>query len=122
LKVNGRFSSTGGDSTTLKKGDRVLWYLDRSYAKPFPGELRLSVTGGSARSSLEVRVVSLDGVGERSPVAGAKVFAGGVDVARTDRLGRATLRVPTRGRKRVSVVARLGGNIPSNRVRVGKDS
>lgn len=118
LKVNGKLSSSGGDSTVLKKGDRVLWYLDRDYDAALPGELRLSTTGDSRRSQMRVKVVSLDGVGERSVVTGAKIFAGRTEVGVTNRRGQATFRIPPSGRKSLSITARLAGFIPSNRLEV----
>jgi hypothetical protein len=122
LKVNGKFSSSGGDSTKLKRGDRVLWYLDRSYDLPFPGELRLRVIGASKRSQVKVKVISLDGDGKRSAVGGAKVFAGGSEAGVTNRKGQTTLRMPSNGRSKVSLVARLAGYIPSNRLEVRNGS
>ena len=121
LKVNGKLASTGGDSTKLKRGDDVLWYLDRSYEAEMPEELKVSLSGAIGRA-VTVKVVSLDSKGKRSPAAGARVFAGGNEVAVTDRSGRASFRFRSAGRKAVSVAARLAGFIPSNRVEVRNGS
>lgn len=118
LKVNGKLATTGGDTTRLGRGDRVLWYLDRSYEKPMPDELRLSAAGSPGRSVLRVRVSALDGKGKATPAKGAKVFLGGRQVGTTGRDGRVSVRIPTGGSGPESLVARLSGHIPSNRVEV----
>lgn len=122
LKVNGKLATTGGDTTRLGRGDRVLWYLDRSYEKSMPDELRLSAAGSSSRSALRVRVQALNSEGKSSPAGGAKVYLGGRQVGTTDRGGRVSVRVPNGARGSESLVARLPGHIPSNRVEVENGS
>lgn len=122
LKVNGKLATTGGDTTRLERDDRVLWYLDRSYEKSMPDELRLSAAGSSSRSALRVRVQALNSEGKSSPAGGAKVYLGGRQVGTTDRGGRVSVRVPNGARGSESLVARLPGHIPSNRVEVENGS
>lgn len=121
LKVNGTLAMTGGDSTFLKAGDRVLWYLDRSYSAPIPDELRLlapaSVRSGSVAT---VRVLAFDGEGRSRPAVGVRVFAGPDLAGTTDSAGRIGVRV----NQPIRLVARSSGLIPSNRslVEVAKPS
>ena len=122
LKVNGKLATTGGDTTRLGRGDRVLWYLDRSYEEPMPDELRLSATGSPGRSVLRVRVQALNSEGKATPAKGAMVYLGGQQVGTTDRGGRVSVRVPIGGDGPEALVARLPGHIPSNRVEVENDS
>lgn len=122
LKVNGKLASTGGDSTRVRNGDEVLWYLDRSWARPFPGELRTQVVAPVGESGVSVRVVSLDAVGKRSPASRARVFVEGAQVATTDRKGLATFELPEGESGRQFVTARLARHIPSNRVAIDVES
>jgi hypothetical protein len=112
LKVNGSLATTGGDSTFLEAGDRVLWYMDQSYSAPLPDELRLIAPATVRRASLTtVRVLSYDGEGKARPASGAKVFVGPALAGVTDSSGRITVRVTST----VRLVARSAGLIPSNR-------
>jgi hypothetical protein len=121
LKVNGVLSTTGGDSTFLKRGDRVLWYLDQSFNAAMPEELRLSAPATVRRGGLaSVRVWAVNGAGRFRPAEGARVRAGGRFIGTTDAVGRISVRI----RSRTRVVARMGGFIASNRslVQVKADS
>jgi hypothetical protein len=112
LKVNGTLATTGGDSTFLKAGDRVLWYLDRSYSAPMPDELRLIVPTSARKGALvNARVLALDGEGRSRPASGARVYVGPDLAGTTDASGRIAVRIPATTR----LVARLAGSIPSNR-------
>lgn len=112
LKVNGSLATSGGDSTFLKSGDRVLWYLDRSYNAPVPDELRLQAPTSVRKGSIAtVRVQAFDGEGRSRPAVGIRVFAGPDLVGTTDSSGRIGVRVNESTR----LVARLSGMIPSNR-------
>lgn len=116
LKVNGVLASTGGDSTFLKAGDRVLWYLDRSYNAPIPEELRLRAPASVRKGSVAaVRVLAVDGEGRSRPATGVRVFSGPDLAGTTDSAGRIGVRIDGSTR----LVARLGGLIPSNRLVVG---
>jgi hypothetical protein len=119
LKVNGALSATGGDSTVLEKGDRVLWYLDRSFEKPFPAELRIREIGKRTGPKIRVKVAALDSTGRVRPATRARIFSGGREVAVTGGRGRATFTVPSAAGESAFVVARRGGSIPSNRIEVG---
>ena len=119
LKVNGSLATTGGDSTTLERGDRVLWYLDRSYEQPFPDELRMRVIGSRSGPKVRVKVAALDASGKARPAVLARIFVAGREVAVTGGRGRATFSLPSGGEGSESVIARLGGAIPSNRIEVG---
>ena len=115
LSVNGALSSTGGDSTFLKGGDRVLWYLDRSFNSPMPEELRLIAPSSVPRGgSTTLRVLAYDGQGKSRPAPGIRVFVGPDLAGETDAAGRLTVRITNSTR----LVARLPGLIPSNRVAV----
>lgn len=122
LKVNGALATTGGDSTVLDRGDRVLWYLDRSYEQPFPDELRIRVIGDRTGPRVRVKVAALDGAGKARPATKARIFLAGREVAVTGGRGRAVLTVPSGTGGLVPVVARRGGAIPSNRIEVGNVS
>lgn len=122
LKVNGSLASAGGDSTVVENGDQVLWYLDRSYARPFPDELRMKVLGDPAGPALRVRVLALDGSGKARPAPGARIVAAGRTLAVTGGRGRAEFTLDTEGTGPEFAVARLAGHIPSNRVEVGDGS
>ncbi len=112
LKVNGSLATTGGDSTFLEAGDRVLWYMDQSYSAPLPDELRLIAPATVRKGSLTtVRVLAYDGEGKVRPASGAKVFVGPALAGVTDSSGRITVRVTST----VRLVARSAGLIPSNR-------
>lgn len=115
LRVNGALATTGGDSTFLESGDRVLWYLDRSYNAPMPDELRLVAPAVAGKGSqATVRVIAYDVAGRSRPAAGVRVFVGASLAGTTDRSGRIKVRIDSATR----LVARLAGFIPSNRVAV----
>lgn len=113
LSVNGALSSTGGDSTFLKRSDRVLWYLDRSFSSPMPSELRLIAPSSVGRDDFAtVRVLAYDGQGKARPAGGVRVFVGPDLAGETDSSGR----IQTRITRKTRLVARSPGLIPSNRV------
>lgn len=112
LKVNGTLATSGGDTTFLKAGDRVLWYLDRSYNAPTPDELRLIAPGSVRRGALAtVRVLAYDGAGKSRPADGVLVFVGPDLAGTTDASGRLRVRIRSTSR----LVARASDSIPSNR-------
>lgn len=107
LKVNHRAPSVGGERVKLGRGDEVLWDLAPSY--PYPDELALRAPDRVKRGKpFGVRVFSYDEKGRRRPAAGVVVSGAS---GPTDSFGRArvTLSRPAR------LIARRGGDIPSNR-------
>ncbi|MGE5283136.1 MAG: hypothetical protein ACM3N0_12620 [Chloroflexota bacterium] len=107
LKVNHRAPSVGGELVKLGGGDEVLWDLAPSY--PYPDELALQAPDRvRAGRSFGVRVFAYDEKGKRTPAAGVTVTGAS---GPTDSSGRArvTLSRPAR------LIARHGGDIPSNR-------
>lgn len=112
LKVNGALATTGGDSTYLKAGDRVLWYLDRSYNAALPDELRLVAPARVRKGAVTtVRVIAYDGAGKSRPAQGVRVFVGPDLAGITGASGRIGVRIDSTSR----LVARSADAIPSNR-------
>ncbi len=110
LTVNHKSPPVGGSKVKLRPGDEVLWYLATAY--PYPEELALSApTAAMAGEPFPVRVFSYDEKGKRKPAAGVTVTGAG---GPTSSSGRATVTL----RKPALLVARLGTDIPSNRVAV----
>jgi hypothetical protein len=110
LTVNHKNPQVSGSKVKLHPGDEVLWYLASAY--PYPEELALSAPATArAGKPFAVRVFSYDEAGKRKPAAGVKVSGAG---GPTNSSGRATV---TLGRPAL-LVARLGTDIPSNRVAV----
>ncbi len=110
LKVNHKSPPVGGSKVKLHPGDEVLWYLATSY--PYPEELSLSAPAtAKAGKPFEVRVFSYDEKGKHSPAAGVTVTGA---AGPTDSGGRATVTLS----KPTLLIARHGGDIPSNRVAV----
>ncbi len=107
LTVNHKSPPVGGSKVKLHPGDEVLWYLATSY--PYPEELALSAPA-TARvgKPFQVRVFSYDEEGKREPAAGVTVTGAG---SPTGSSGRATVTLS----KPALLVARFGGDIPSNR-------
>lgn len=74
LKQNHAGSQSGGDQTKVNKGDDILWYLIEDFNDPIPDELVLKTpTNVEAGSDVEVKVLSYDDAGKRSPAKRAKV-------------------------------------------------
>ena len=116
LKVNGVAATTGGDTTFLRRGDDVLWFLARSYNEPLWDELRLEVPARTGdRGLIRTRVQAVAADGSKRPVAGAKVFAGGALVGTTNASGAFAIRPGRNAGRTLRMVARLAGYIPSNR-------
>ena len=112
LTVNGALATTGGDTTLLKAGDEVLWYMDRSYSQPMPDELRLIAPRVVRKgASATVRVLAYDATGKSRPAEGVRVFVGADIAGTTDTSGRIRVRIDSTRR----LVARIAGSIPSNR-------
>lgn len=113
LKHNHASPSTGGEGTSLRKNDVVLWYLSESYNLPTPEELYLKApVKVKKKSPTRVRVFAYDDAGKRRPVAGAKVK--GADSAPTNSNGYTRVEL----KKKTRLIARASGLIPSNRVTV----
>jgi len=110
LRVNHVASELGGDSVKLRSGDQVLWYLTAAF--PAPDELWLQAPKrvGAGRQ-FRVRVFAYDEKGKRKPVAGARV-SGATKRTNGNGFAAVTLRKPVR------LIARNGGDIPSNRAAV----
>ncbi len=113
LKRNHAGTETGGDLTSVKEGDDILWYLIEDFTDPTPDELELvAPTAAKAGGDIDVKVVSYADDGKRTP-------AEGVDVEGADR--------PTNAKGKVTVAAdepmleltaTREGSIPSNTVYV----
>ncbi|MBN8867708.1 MAG: hypothetical protein J0H98_09150 [Solirubrobacterales bacterium] len=113
LRQNYKDTMTGAETTKVKRGDKILLYLAKSYEETTPDSLFLNAPAKVRRgASVKVRVWSYDGKGKRTPAAGAKV--GGAAGALTNVQGFTTLKIT----RRTNLVARSGSLIPSNRVRV----
>lgn len=112
LKVNGALATTGGDTTLLKSGDEVLWYMDRSYSRTMPEELRLIAPRVVRKgATTTVRVLAYDVTGKSRSAEGVKVFVGANLAGTTDASGRIRVTIDSTRR----LVARTAGSIPSNR-------
>lgn len=100
LKVNGRVSDTGADSTILKAGDLATWAFVSDFAAR---ELDLAVSADKVAQGqlFTVTVRSVDNAGIAVPAAGT-VIAYGDQVAAADALGKATLPATGIGVKPVS--------------------
>jgi hypothetical protein len=110
LKVNHVNPKVGGQAVKLRRGDEVLWDLAPTY--PYPNELALSAPPRAmAGQPFSVRVFSYDVKGKRSPAAGVKV-TGAARPTGADGRTAVMLRRPA------LLIARGGGEIPSNRVAV----
>ena len=109
LKVNHVNPELGGDSVKVHRGDDVLWALA---AFPYPDELSLVAPRKAvAGKPFGVRVFSYDDKGKKKPAAGVKVSGAS---SRTGADGRTTV---TLG-KPARLIARHGGDIPSNRASI----
>ena len=107
LTVNHVNPEVGGEAAKLHPGDEVVWYLAASY--PYPKELALSAPAkAQAGKPFGVRVFSYDEKGKRRPAAGVTVSGAS---GPTDSGGRATVTLS----KPALLIARHGGEIPSNR-------
>lgn len=116
LMVNGALSSTGGDTTFLRRGDDVLWFLARSYNEPLWEELVLEAPARlGSRGLIRVRVQTATADGSKRPVAGARIFAAGTLAGTTDERGLFAIRPGRSAGGNLRLVARLAGHIPSNR-------
>jgi len=113
LRRNFRDSPSGAELTKVRRGDKILIYLSRTYNEETPNSLALNAPRKVRRGAkVKVRVFSYDAKGKRTPVEGAKVS--GAKGAPTDSHGYTTLTITRRTR----LVAREGSQIPSNRVKV----
>lgn len=109
LKLNHKDPELGGDSVKLGAGDEVLWAL---VPFPYPGELALRAPGRArAGKPFRVRAFSYADDGTRTPAAGVRV-TGASSPTGADGRATVTLERPKR------LIARHGGDIPSNRVAV----
>ena len=111
LKVNHVVSQSGGDATTVKPGDDVLWYLIKDFNDPPPAELVLKAKKAKD-GEIPVQVLAYDDNGKKTPAVGAGV-TGADDV--TDAKGKTTVAADA---KVVDIAATLDGAIPSNEVSV----
>jgi len=113
LRQNYKDSMTGAELTKVKRGDKILLYLSKSYEDTTPDTLVLNApTKVSKGAKIKVRVFKFTGAGKRSVVEGAKVS--GAKGALTNAQGYTTLTITGKTR----LVARQGSLIPSNRVSV----
>lgn len=109
LKVDHRNPEVGGEAARLHAGDQVLWALA---PYPYPAELALRAPHRvRAGRPFTVRVFSYADDGSRSPAAGVRVTGARRPTGAGGRV-RVVLRRPRR------LIARHGGDIPSNRVAV----
>jgi hypothetical protein len=114
LKVNHRALAVSGDAAKIRPGDEVLWALATTEAPDYayPNELSLTAPRtATAGKAFSVQVVSYDGKGKRTPVAGATVTGAG---APTGSDGRTTVTLSKSRR----LIARHDEEIPSAQVAV----
>jgi hypothetical protein len=110
LTHNHKPSMLGGEGTKLKAGDKVLWFLSKTYNLPSPDELKLVAPESTKKDRwTKVRVFAYNDVGKRRPVTGATLNVEGASP--TNARGYTWIRL----KQRTRVVARAGGYIPSNR-------
>lgn len=110
LTHNHKPSMLGGEGTKLKAGDKVLWFLSKTYNLPSPDELSLVAPKSTNRNGwARVRVLAYNDAGNRRPVAGATLNIKGTSP--TNAAGYTQIRLS----KMTRVVARASGYIPSNR-------
>lgn len=110
LTHNHKPSMLGGEATSLKAGDEVLWFLAKSYNLPSPDELVLMAPETSlANRWLNVRVMAFNDAGVRRPVQGAELSL--VGAAPTNSAGYTRIRLSQTSR----FAARADGFIASNR-------
>jgi len=113
LKVDHVASMTGGDQTTVRRGDEVLWYLIEDFNDPVPDELALRAPNRvEPGEPFRVEVTAFDGDGKASPAAGVTVTGA---AAPTDAKGRTMVTVNARTR---TLRAKRPGAIASNGVTV----
>jgi hypothetical protein len=116
LAVNRVGASTGANQTTLRNGDKVLWYLTSGNETGLPKELSLSGPASAKPGQpFTVRAIRFAGDGKSSPAAGVTVTADGTPVGRTGPDGELTATLPA------SATLQAKGtrnDVPSNRVRV----
>ena len=111
LKQNHTGSQTGGDQTTVKKGDEILWYLIEDFNAPTPDELVLKAPAkAKLGSDVPVKVLSYADDGSKSPAQGAQVSGAKQP---TDADGMTTV---SDGADLLSLVATRDGSITSNEV------
>lgn len=109
LKLNHKDPEMGGDSVRLQAGDEVLWAL---VPYPYPEELALKAPRHArAGKPFTVRVFAYADGGTHAPAAGVEV-TGASEPTGADGRATVTLARPER------LIARHGGEIPSNRVAV----
>jgi len=113
LKSNNVESQTGGDLTTVKKGDEVVWFLDTDFADASPAELDIdSPTKVQLDSEFPVQVFEFAPDGTRTPAAGVAVT--GADQV-TDASGSTTVSGLTKSRTTLTAT-REGAISDSDRV------
>lgn len=109
LRQNYRDSSTGAELTQVKRNDTILLYLAKTWTEPTPDSLVLKAPAKVKKGKIaRVRVLSLTSAGKRSPVQGANVRGA---TAPTNARGYAKVKIT----RKIRVVARKAGLIPSNR-------
>jgi hypothetical protein len=95
LKHNREASMSGGESTKVREGDEVTWYLDPDFADAPPLELELVAPARTTfETPTEVRVFEYDDTGARVPAAGVTVTGAS---AATDATGRTTVSLTNAG-------------------------
>lgn len=110
LSHNHEPSMLGGEGTTLRRGDTVLWYMAKSFNEASPDELFLKAPKKVRKNrKARVRVMAFDGKGRRRPIEGARLSNG--DAKPTNARGYTRVRI----RKKTRFVARARGLIVSNR-------
>jgi len=111
LKLNHKASESGPDSTVVKPGDEVLWYLVNDFNDPPPAELVLKAKKAKD-GEIPVTVYAYDDAGKKTPAVGAGVV-GADDV--TDAKGKTVVSADA---KVVDIAATLDGAVPSNEISV----
>lgn len=95
LKHDREASFTGGESTKVKRGDQVTWYLDPDFNDAPPLELELVAPARTTVGTpTQVQVFEYDDTGARVPAAGVSVTGASEP---TDAAGTTTVSLPSDG-------------------------
>jgi hypothetical protein len=116
LAVNRVAASTGANQTTLRNGDKVLWYLTSGNETGLPKELSLSGPASAKPGRpFTVRATRFASDGKSSPAAGVSVTADGKPVGKTGPDGELTATLPASATLQATGTR---NDAPSNRVDV----
>lgn len=109
IRTNYTSAMVGIESLDVKSGDSILLFLNKSWEQASPDALFLKAPAKVKKGKkARVRVFSYTTAGKRTPVKGAKVKGA---TKPTNAKGYTTIKV----KRKMAVVARKSGLIPSNR-------